>query len=116
MVRDYNKLVNPRLFRKGELALVLRRPITVTHKTTGKFEPKWEGPYIIEQVYGGGAYQLVDPQGSRPMPPINGRFLKKVLLLKTLALPLLFSAFLCLFSFHGEIFTSARIHDAFSFA
>ena len=77
MVRAYDKLVKPRVFRKGELVLVLRRPIVVTHKTKGKFEPKWEGPYVIEQVYDGGAYQLVDPQGSRPMPPINGRFLKK---------------------------------------
>ncbi|KAM0891957.1 hypothetical protein ACQ4PT_026069 [Festuca glaucescens] len=77
MVRAYDKLVKHRVFRKGELVLVLRRPIVVTHKTKGKFEPKWEGPYAIEQVYDGGAYQLVDSQGSRPMPPINGRFLKK---------------------------------------
>ncbi|KAK1680325.1 hypothetical protein QYE76_041173 [Lolium multiflorum] len=73
MVRAYDKLVKHRVFRKGELVLVLRRPIVVTHKTKGKFEPKWEGPYAIEQVYDGGAYQLVDSQGSRPMPPINGR-------------------------------------------
>jgi hypothetical protein len=43
----------------------------------GKFEPKWEGPFIIEQVYDGGAYQLMDHQGLRPMPPVNGRYLKK---------------------------------------
>jgi hypothetical protein len=77
MARAYNKLVKQRVFKRGELVLVLRRPIVVTHKTKGKFEPKWEGPYIIEQVYDGGAYQLVDGQGERPMPPINGRFLKK---------------------------------------
>jgi hypothetical protein len=77
MVRAYEKLVKQRVFRKGELVLVLRRPIVVMHKTKGKFEPKWEGPYAIEQVYDGGAYQLVDPQGARPMPPINRRFLKK---------------------------------------
>jgi len=77
MARAYDKLVKRRVFRKGELVLVLRRPIVVTHKTKGKFEPKWEGPYVIEQVYDGGAYQLVDQQGARPMPPINGRFLKK---------------------------------------
>ena len=77
MVRAYNKLVKRRVFKKGELVLVLRRPIVVTHKTKGKFEPKWEGPYIIEQAYDGGAYQLIDQHGNRPMPPINGRFLKK---------------------------------------
>jgi len=77
MVRAYNKLVKRRVFKKGELVLVLRRPIVVTHKTKGKFEPKWEGPYIIEQAYDGGAYQLIDHHGNQPMPPINGRFSKK---------------------------------------
>lgn len=77
MVRAYDKLVKQRVFRKGDLVLVLRHPIVITHQTKGKFEPKWEGPYVIEQAYDGGAYQLIDHQGSRPMPPINGRFLKK---------------------------------------
>jgi hypothetical protein len=67
MVRAYDMLVKRQVFRKGELVLVLRRPIVVTHKTRGKFE----------QAYDGGTYKLVDPQGARPMPPINGRFLKK---------------------------------------
>jgi hypothetical protein len=77
MIRPYDKLVKQRVFQKGEHALVLRRPIIITHKTKGKFEPKWEGPLIIEQVYDGGAYQLVDHQSLRPMPPVNGRYLKK---------------------------------------
>jgi hypothetical protein len=77
MVRVYDKLVKQRVFRKGELVLVLRRPIVITHKMRGKFEPKWEGPFIIEQVYDGGTYQLVDHQGLHPMPPVNGRYLKK---------------------------------------
>jgi hypothetical protein len=77
MVRAYDKLVKPRVFRKGELVLVLRRPIVLLGKSKGKLEPKWEGPYIIEQVYDGGAYQLIDQEGQHPMPPINGKFLKK---------------------------------------
>jgi hypothetical protein len=94
MVRAYHKLVKQRVFRKGKLVMVLRRPIVVTHKTKGKFEPKCEGPYAIEQVYQGGAYQLVDPQGSRSMPPINERFLKKYFFLKDLPLLLPFFRFL----------------------
>jgi hypothetical protein len=77
MVRAYDKLVKQRVFRKGELVLVLRCPIVITHKTRGKFEPKWEGPFIIEQVYDGGTYHLVDHQGLHPMPLVNGRYLKK---------------------------------------
>jgi hypothetical protein len=56
MVRAYDKLVKQRVFQKDELVLILQRPIIITHKTKGKFEPKWEGPVIIEQVYDGGAY------------------------------------------------------------
>jgi hypothetical protein len=77
MVRVYDKLVKQRVLRKGELILVLRRSIIVTHRTKEKFKPKWEGPFIVEQVYDGGAYQLMDHQGIRPMPPVNGRYLKK---------------------------------------
>ena len=65
MVRAYDKLVKHRVFRKGELVLVLRRPIVVTHKTKGKFKPKWEGPYVVDQVYDGGAYQLIDHRGGQ---------------------------------------------------
>ena len=77
MVRAYEKLVKPRVFRKGGLVLVLRRPIVVKGKVKGKLEPKWEGPFVIEQVYDGGAYQLIDQEGGRTMLPINGRYLKK---------------------------------------
>ena len=56
---------------------MLRRPIVVKGKAKGKLEPKWEGPFFIEQIYDGGAYQFIDQHGEHPMPPINGRFLKK---------------------------------------
>jgi ribonuclease HI/transposase InsO family protein len=82
MARAYDKAVRYRAFQEGDLVLVLRRPIVVTHKTGGKFEAKWEGPYVVEKAYEGGAYQLVDHDGKRPMPPINGRFLKKYYFLK----------------------------------
>ena len=76
MSRAYNKLVRNRAFEVGDLVLVLRRPTIISHKHKRKFEPIWEGPYIIEIIYEGGAYQLVDFEGERPMPPINGRHLK----------------------------------------
>ena len=75
----------------------------------GKFETKWKGPYIIEQVYDGGAYQLIDSHGVRPMPPINVRFLKEILKFLPLLLPFDFLI--------GETFSVGFwIHDAFSLA
>ena len=59
MIRAYDKLVKPRVFRKGDLVLVLRRPIIMT-KGKGKFDPKWEVPYFVEQVYDGFASPLLD--------------------------------------------------------
>ena len=77
MSRAYDKLTRPRAFAKGELVLVFWRPIIIGKRAKSKFDSNWEGSFMIERVYEGGAYQLIDMNGERPMPPINGRFLKK---------------------------------------
>ena len=47
------------------------------HKIKGKFQSKWEGPFVTEIVYSNGAYRLMTSDGDIFMMPINGRFLKK---------------------------------------
>ena len=47
------------------------------HKTKDKFQPKWEGPFVIETVYSNGAYHLMTSDGDLLMMPINDKFLKK---------------------------------------
>ena len=79
MARAYNKMALIRIFEKKEMVWVLGRPIITNKHAGGKFKPNWEGPYIIEIVYKEGAYQLVDADGRRLMPPINVRFLKQKL-------------------------------------
>lgn len=38
----------------------------VTQKTKNKFTPKWDGPYIVQEVYSSsGAYKLVDKNGMK---------------------------------------------------
>lgn len=69
--RAYNKTAKFRVFKEGELVLVLRRP---GRHIGPKFSP---GPYAIEKVYEGRAYQLVNEKGEIPSPPINGRYIKK---------------------------------------
>ncbi len=59
----------------GDLVLVVRIPIVVTHQTGNKFLPKWDGPYVVQEVYTNEAYKLVD-QDSLRIGPINGKFLK----------------------------------------
>ena len=61
------------------MVLDVRRPMILNSKKKGKFEPKWEGPFVVEIVYSSGAYRLVTKDGDRLMMPINGKFLKKIL-------------------------------------
>jgi len=49
----------------------------MTYKTKGKFQPRWEGPFIRETAYLNGAYCLITPDVDTLMMLINGRFLKK---------------------------------------
>ena len=71
----FNKKVKPRSFQVGDLVLVFRRPIITTHRTGNKFTLKWDGPYVVQEVYTNGAYKLIDNDGVR-ISPINGKFLK----------------------------------------
>jgi len=59
------------------LVLTVRRLMIMTHKTKGKFQPKWEGPFVTETVYSNGTYRLMTSDGDLLMMPINGKFLKK---------------------------------------
>jgi len=49
----------------------------MTHKTKEKFQPKWEGPFVVESVYSNRSYHLITPEGNTLMMSIDGRFLKK---------------------------------------
>jgi len=50
--------------------------MVMTYKTKRKFQPKWEGPFVVESVYSNGAYCLIIPNSDTLMMPINSRFLK----------------------------------------
>lgn len=76
MSKAFDKHVKPRSFQVGDLVLAVRRPIITTRHTGNKFTPKWDGPYIVKEVYTNGAYKIVDQDGLR-IGPINGKFLKK---------------------------------------
>ncbi|XP_057790924.1 uncharacterized protein LOC131008038 [Salvia miltiorrhiza] len=59
---EYDRKVRQRRFWKGDLEL--KRADVL--KPMGKFESNWEGPFIITEVLGGGAYHLSDQNG-RPL-------------------------------------------------
>ncbi|CAL2270706.1 unnamed protein product [Prunus armeniaca] len=43
----------------------------------GNWSPTLEGPFIIKQILGMGAYRLQDQDGEVHAAPINGKWLKK---------------------------------------
>lgn len=77
MSRAFDKRVKRRSFKEGDLILAVIRPMNITHKMQSKFEPKWEGPYIVKDVYSSGAYRIISLDGEYCPPPVNGKILKR---------------------------------------
>ena len=70
--RYQSREVRAKAYNVGEL--VLRLP----EKKKSKLEPKWEGPFIIDQVLTGGAYHLRDASNNRLEPnPWNAARLRR---------------------------------------
>ena len=63
-----------RIFQEGDQVLYFN--VTLDHSHSGKFNPKWKGPFLIHQVLPHGAYKLVTKEGQLLPTPINGNLLK----------------------------------------
>ena len=77
MSRAFDKRVKQRSFKQGDLVLAVIRPMNITRRMKGKFEPKWKGPFVIKEVYSSGVYRIVSPDGKYSPAPVNGKFLKR---------------------------------------
>jgi len=51
--------------------------MVMTYMVKGNFQPKWEGPFVVETVYSNRAYRLTNSNDDMLMMSINGKFLKK---------------------------------------
>ena len=66
LAKFYNKRVEPRTFQPRNL--VLRRVFeNTTDPNVGKFQPNWEGPYLVTRVSESGSYALNKLDGT-PIP------------------------------------------------
>src|SRR3954465_13377047 len=72
--RAYNKKAKIRTFKKGNLVLAIRRPMQITHKSKGKFQPKWKGLFVVEFIYYNGAYRLTTAEGDILMMTDNSKY------------------------------------------
>ena len=67
----FNKRVKPRSFQVDDLVLAVQRPIITTHRTGNKFTSKWDGPYVVQEVYTNGAYKLINNDGVKIDPSMG---------------------------------------------
>ena len=66
LANSYNKRVKPRVFWPGDL--VLRKVFENTaDPTAGKFQPNWEGPYVVTRTDEAGSY-TIDKTVGTPVP------------------------------------------------
>ncbi|CAL2228428.1 unnamed protein product [Prunus armeniaca] len=75
--RAYNKRVKNKSFEEREILWKAVLPLGTHISSYGKWSLTWEGPFIIKQVLGLGAYRLQDRDGDIHDAPINGKWLKK---------------------------------------
>ena len=73
---SYNKRVKPRMFQPRDL--VLRKLFENTvDPMAGKFQPNWEGPYLVTRSEESGSYALDKPDET-PIPRMwNATHLKR---------------------------------------
>ena len=73
--KAFDKKVRTKDLKLGDLVLKeIRAPI---QDANGKFKQNWAGPYIIKQIYFGGAIRLMDLDENPFIEPTNMDQLKK---------------------------------------
>jgi hypothetical protein len=73
----YNMLLGrPWIHENGIISSTLHQCFKYCQDGGNKFLSKWDGLYVVQEVYTNGAYKIVDENGLR-IGPINGKFLKR---------------------------------------
>ena len=76
LANSYNKRVKPRVFHPGDI--VLRKVFENTaDPTVGKFQPNWEGPYVVTRPGGSGSYAIDKTDGTLVPRMWNAMHLKR---------------------------------------
>ena len=73
--KTFDKKVRTKDLKLGDL--VLKEIQASIQDANGKFKQNWVGPYIIKQIYSGGAVRLMDLDANPFTEPTNMDQLKK---------------------------------------
>ncbi|CAL9029560.1 unnamed protein product [Prunus brigantina] len=71
VARAYDKKTKAESFGVGDLVWKTILPVGSKDPKFGKWSPTWEGPFLVHQVLGKGAYKLSDQNGQVHDAPIN---------------------------------------------
>ncbi|GAV79843.1 hypothetical protein CFOL_v3_23306 [Cephalotus follicularis] len=74
--RYYNKRVNPRPLREGDLVLK-NATISDPSSSRGKLSPNWEGPYKVKKILRPGTFKLKTLGGREISRAWNSKYLRK---------------------------------------
>ena len=72
--RHDKEIKRPQRFNIGDKVLYFN--VILDHSHSGKFKPKWRGPFVIQAVLPNEAYKLISADGQLLHTPINGNLLK----------------------------------------
>ncbi|PKI38996.1 hypothetical protein CRG98_040612 [Punica granatum] len=75
MAQAFNAKVRPREFSSGDL--VLRKVLHVALDSRGKFSYKYDGPFVVKEIFSEGAVILSDMDGTENALPVNADTIKK---------------------------------------
>ena len=75
MKKAFDKKVNPRVFREGDL--VLKKDLSFAPDSRGKWTPNYEGSYVVKRAFLSGALIFTTMVGEDFTRPVNSDAVKK---------------------------------------
>ena len=72
--KAFNKKIKPRVYQTGDL--VIKRIILPQGDPMGKWTPTYEGPFMINNIFSGGAMILTTMDGDDLLHPVNADIVK----------------------------------------
>ena len=75
MIKAFNKKIKHRVYQAGDL--VIKRIILPQGDPRGKWTPTYEGPFVVEKVFSGGAMILTTMDGDDFPQPVNADIVKR---------------------------------------
>jgi len=74
MKNAFDKKVRLRKFHEGDL--VFKKMSHVVKDNRGKWDPNYEGPFIVKRVFSGGALVFTNMDGEELPSPVNSDVIK----------------------------------------